>query len=198
MGQTVSQIAARVSGTTTTAGVMDTARAGARVLVHSSVMSVANAARLATYKENDDAIKGYEQLSTLDGHTTDICIAYSGAQWDLDFKPINGTTLPFNGGCPRHWGCRSIIVPILKTFKELGIDIPEPPVGTRASNFGEVPADMSFDAFLRRRTKEQQDEQLGSGRAQLWRDGKITLRQLLDMKGNPLTLAQLERKYVNK
>jgi len=36
---------------------------------------------------------------------------------------------------------------------------------------------------------------LGSGRAQLWRDGKLTLEQLLDLSGNPLTLAQLRAKY---
>jgi hypothetical protein len=36
---------------------------------------------------------------------------------------------------------------------------------------------------------------LGKGRAQLWRDGKITLSQLLNAEGAPLTLAQLKAKY---
>jgi hypothetical protein len=36
---------------------------------------------------------------------------------------------------------------------------------------------------------------LGKGRAELWRDGKITLQQLLDQRGNPLTLQQLRQRY---
>jgi hypothetical protein len=36
---------------------------------------------------------------------------------------------------------------------------------------------------------------LGKGRAELWRSGKITLNQLLDQRGNPLTLAQLQSRY---
>jgi hypothetical protein len=41
----------------------------------------------------------------------------------------------------------------------------------------------------------QQDAQLGVGRAQLWRDGKITLQQLTDSSGNALTLEQLQSLY---
>lgn len=41
-----------------------------------------------------------------------------------------------------------------------------------------------------------QDEQLGAGRAALWRKGTITLEQLLSLDGNPLTLAQLEKRYL--
>jgi hypothetical protein len=36
---------------------------------------------------------------------------------------------------------------------------------------------------------------LGKGRAELWRSGKITLNQLLDQRGNPLTLAELRSQY---
>jgi hypothetical protein len=86
-------------------------------------------------------------------------------------------------------------VPITKTFKQLGIDAPEPKEGTRASEDGQVPAKWTFDDFLGTMSKEEQDEMLGEGRADLWRKGKIMLPQLMDMKGNPLSLAQLERKY---
>jgi hypothetical protein len=36
---------------------------------------------------------------------------------------------------------------------------------------------------------------LGKGRAQLWRDGKITLQDLLNAQGVPLTLRELREKY---
>ena len=59
---------------------------------------------------------------------------------DLDGNPINGTTLPFNGGPPRHWGCRSVLTSITKTFKEMGIKgLPElPDTGERASDLGPI------------------------------------------------------------
>lgn len=192
-GETNEAIVRRVVGTAAKPGVMTTARSNARILVHASIQQAANDARLASFRENGDVIKGVRQLSTLDSHTTDICLAYSGGEWDLEGNPINGTTLPFNGGPPRHWGCRSVLVPITKTFKELGLNIPEFPASVFAS--AEGPTKLTMKQWIDTRTAEQLDEQLGKGRAQMYRSGKITLQQLLDLRGNPLTLAQLERKY---
>lgn len=183
------------------AGVMQVARNNAAALVQTSVQTVANAARMDTFEANLDIIKGYRQLSTLDGHTTLDCVAYSGAAWDAQKKPTGTTVLPFvsprgaSSGTPRHWNCRSLITVITKTFKELGLDIPEPPSSTRSASGGPVSAKLEFDAFLKRRGAKFTDELLGPGRADLWRDGKITLQQLLDQNGRPLTLAQLRKLY---
>jgi len=127
-------------------------------------------------------------------HNSPTCVAYSGAEWDLDGNPINGTTLPFNGGPPRHWGCRSVLTSITKTFKELGIKgLPElPDTGERASDLGPIDRKTTMDQFLRMHDKEWQDEMLGKGKAQLWRDGKITLQQLVSGEGRELSLAQLK------
>lgn len=176
-------------------GVVDVSRANAAALVQTSVQTVANASLVETFKQNADVIQGMMQLSTLDSHTTDICMAYSGAEWDLDEEPINDTTLPFNGGPPRHWNCRSVLVPITKSFSELGLDAKEMKATERASTDGPVPANTSFNSFLERKGKAFQDEMLGKGRAELWRKGTITLPQLLDQKGNPLSLAELKKKY---
>lgn len=192
-GETTEQIVVRVAGSATQAGVMDVARSNARSLVHSSIQQVANDARMATFQKNSDVVKGMRQISTLDSHTTEICIAYDGAEWDLEGEPIGDTELPFNGGPPRHWGCRSVLVPITKTFKELGLNIPELTPTLRAT--GQGPQKMTMRGWMDSRTKEQLNEQLGVGRAALYREGKITLTQLVDMKGNPMTLGQLERKY---
>jgi len=80
-------------------------------------------------------------------------------------------------------------------FKELGITLSKPQGLTRASAEGKIDRATTFDAFLSRRSAAEQDAQLGAGRAQLWRDGKITLRQLVDNAGNPLTIEQLRSKY---
>lgn len=190
-GETNQQIIRRIVGSSDVPGIMDTARANAASLVQTSVQTVANDARLATFKANSRLIKGVKQISTLDSHTSLICIAYSDCEWDLDGNPINGTTLPFNGGTPRHFNCRSVLVPITKTFKDMGLNIPEPVATTRASTDGPVSAKTTFNDFLNRKGAAFQDKVLGKGRADLWRDGKITLRDLVNGEGNPLTLAEL-------
>ena len=177
-------------------GVLQATRANAAALVQTSVAAVANAARRDFFDDNLDVIKGVRQLSTLDSHTTPICVAYSGGAWSLpDRKPIEGTKLPYNGGTPRHWNCRSVEVPITKTFRELGLDIDEFPATTRAATGGPVAANTTFEAFLQRKGPAFTDELLGPGRAQMWRDGTITLQQLLDQSGRPLTLKELRKRY---
>ncbi len=177
---------------TTVPGVMKAARRDAGALVATSMNNVANKSRLATFQQHGDVIKAIQQISTLDRRTSDICIAYSDKVWRLvDLEPV-GHTLPFNGGPPRHFNCRSTIIPITRSFRELGIDLDEAPPGTRASTDGQVPASTTIDDFLRGRTKAQQDEQLGVGKARLWRAGKISTSQLVDFKGDPKTLATLE------
>lgn len=190
--ETNQQIISRIVGKNGAPGVMETARRNAAALVQTSVQTVANDARRATFDANPDVIKGIRQVSTLDGHTSKVCIAYSGAEWDLERKPINGNKLAYNGGTPRHFNCRSVEVPITKTFKELGLDIPEPKTSTRASDEGQIDANTSFNDFLKRKGKAYQDSMLGAGRADLWRAGKITLRDLVDGQGRPLSLAELQ------
>lgn len=193
-GDTTEQIVARVAGRQGYPGIMDITRANARSLVHTSIQAVAAEARFETFRQNDDIVEGIRQVSTLDTNTTEICMAYDGAEFSLDGEPINGTELEYDNGVPRHWGCRSVEVPITKTFKELGLNIEEPAVGERASSQGPVPADMTFGDFLGTLSEAEQDEALGPGRADLWRGGDITLAQLLDQRGNPLTLAELQRR----
>lgn len=190
-GETNQQIIARIVGKQGVPGVMDTVRRNVTALVQTSVQAVANDARRNTYKSNDDIVKGIQQVSTLDSHTSLTCVAYSGCQWDLDFNPIGKKKLPYKGGTPRHFNCRSIEIPLTKTFREMGIDIDEPKPTTRASDEGPIAADTTFEGFLGRKTKAYQDEMLGEGRAELWRAGKITLRDLVNGEGRPRTLQEL-------
>lgn len=194
--ETNEQIVRRVVGTPTEPGIMTATRSNVRALVHTSIQSVSAAARRETYAQNRDVVKGIRQNSTMDGRVTPICIAYNGQEWDINtLEPLPGSHLPYNGGVPRHFNCRSAEVPVLRTFRELGLDMDEPTIGARASSEGQIRADTTFEEFLSRRTPEQQNEQLGAGRAQMWRDGKITLSQLLSLDGNVLSLAQLTKKY---
>jgi hypothetical protein len=173
----------------------ETLRRNASALVHSSVMQIAADARMAVFQANADILKGVRFLATLDSHTSLRCIALSGAEWDLSGNPIKGN-FPFQSP-PLHFNCRSVLTAITKSYAELGRpDIPEVPKGTRASDEGQIPADTTFTSFLGRKTVAEQNEMLGVGRADLWRKGTITLSDLLNFNGNPLTLRQLRDKYL--
>ena len=168
-------------------------QAQAQALVSTGITAVSNKARMESFASNKDVLKGYQQVSTFDSRTSDICIAYAGMAWDFEGNPLNEqTTLPFNGGPPRHFNCRSTLVPVTKSFEELGLGTQKKiPEGTRASMDGQIPADTTFPQWLRTKPKSFQDKLLGPARAKLWRGNKITLNQLVDMRGNPLTVEQL-------
>lgn len=193
-GETNQQIISRIVGNAEVPGEMDITRRHAAALVQTSVQAVANDGRRKTFEANADVLAGIRQVSTLDSHTSVVCIAYSGAKWNMKYEPIGGSP-PYNGGTPRHFVCRSIEVPMTKTFRELGLDIDEAPVTTRASDEGQIDAKTTFDAFLKRKGKAYQDDILGEGRAELWRKGKITLRDLINGDGRELTLEELRRLY---
>ena len=196
LGQTNAQIAKEIMGVGDKGGQpIAKARRDAMAITRTAVQTVAKDARLASLEANADIIKAVQWVSTLDSRTSSICMARSGKTWSYpDFKPI-GHKIPWNGGPPAHWNCRSSFIPVTKSFEELTggkiKDKVEP--ATRASMDGYVAADLTFDQFLKSKPPEFADKMLGKGRAELWRSGKITLNQLLDQRGNPLTLAQLKR-----
>lgn len=197
LGETNEQIARRIIGAAGTKGseVIPRGRRDALAIVRTAVQTISNDARNQTYLANQDVIKGVQWISVLDSRTTITCMARSGKVWSLpNYNPI-GHSIPWLGGPPAHWSCRSTTIPVLKTWREMGIDMDEMPASTRASLNGQVAADITFDQFLKQQTPQFADEMLGKGRAQLWRDGKITLSQLLNAEGRPITLRELREKY---
>jgi hypothetical protein len=178
-------------------GVMPLAKKNAAAIVQTSMATVSAAARRAALELNKDVTNGFMQVSTLDSHTSLTCIAYSGACWNWEYEPINGNDLPWNGGVPRHWNCRSAEIALMKTLREMGIDMDEPEAGQRASAAGPISAKTSFADFLKMMGPEYQDETLGKGRAELFRAGKLTPRELVDVSGRPLKLSQLKEEYSN-
>jgi SPP1 gp7 family putative phage head morphogenesis protein len=197
LGQTNKEIANAIVGNGSDKGpqALAKARRDAMAITRTAVQTVANDARMAGLMENQDIIKAVRWVSTLDSRTSEICIARSGKTWTFpEFKPI-GHSIPWNGGPPAHWSCRSTYVPITKSFAEIRGKpfAKEISQTTRSSMNGQVAADLSFDQFLKNKPKEFADEMLGKGKADLWRSGKITLSQLLDQRGNPLTLSELLR-----
>jgi SPP1 gp7 family putative phage head morphogenesis protein len=169
---------------------LKTNKSSTLTIVSNSIRTVASVAREEVYKKNYSVLKGKLYVAVLDNRTSLQCIAYDGSVYDMDNKPIGKESLPYRD-LPAHFNCRSMYIPILKSFKEIGL--PEIPKSTRSSMDGQVPEDMNFKDFLEKKGKAFQDEVLGKGKAQLWRDGKITLQQLLDQSGNPIPLKELDK-----
>jgi SPP1 gp7 family putative phage head morphogenesis protein len=202
-GESINQAITGVLGGTVdgvpTTGVMGTAKRDMDALINTSIAAVATQARLLTYQKNSEYIKWIQQISVLDNKTSDICIAYSGQIWDTrTLLPVAPSTLPFRNGPPRHWNCRSTLIPIIKSWQELGIPAAALTKKQKLQLDGKPPKEISFDQWLRKKPKSFQDKVLGPTRAQLWRSGTITLTQLVDMRGNPLNLDQLAKKIKNR
>ena len=169
----------------------------AETIARTGLAMVTNEARQKFYEENDEVIKGYEHLSTLDSRTTLICASRDGAVWDLNKKPLNSKAkgLPFLIP-PLHPSCRSTLITVLKSWEELGVNIKEDiPPSKRASMDGQISSDIKFDDWLDSKPKEFQEEYLGKGRYELYKAGKITLKDLVNQQGRVLTIKQLIEKY---
>lgn len=198
LGRTNQQLIDDLIGTQRTAFGAEPLKKAAReaeAIVRTAVMDISNQAALATFEENSDVIKGVEYVSTLDSRTTLQCMAYDGAAWTLQGRHIGGPKVPFRNP-PLHWRCRSRLVPITKTFRELGIDRDEIPAGTRSSAYGQISSKIKFEAWMNSQGADFADEMLGNGRYELYKKGNLTLSQLIDPRTlKPLTLDELRNKY---
>lgn len=188
-----------IQGLTYDPGILKKAKRNAEALARSSFQAVSQAARDDVYKANSDVIAGYEFYAVLDTRTTAICRAYDGATWDLDGRPIRGTRLPIKRP-PVHWGCRSTLLPIMKTASEiLGIPgLPELPKSTRSSLTGQVSSDTTFNGWMKGLSEADQIKILGKQRQKLWASGKLSLADMINPNNNKvLTLKQLKEKTVS-
>lgn len=90
--------------------------------------------------------------------------------------------------------CRSASVPVVKSWRELGLNVDQLPPGTRASMDGQVAADLTFRDWLKRQSAERQDDILGPTRGRLMRSGKLDFPEFYDAQGRWLTLDQLRER----
>ena len=198
-GQTTADIVRKIRGTKAlnyADGLLDRSRREVDSVVRTALSHTAQTARQAMTDASADLIKAVRWHSTLDSRTSATCRVRDGLQYTADKKhtPI-GHKVPWGDGPGRiHFCCRSISVPVLKSWRELGLDIDDMPPGTRASMDGQVPADMTYGQWLGKQSAARQDEILGPERARLLRDGKATFDKFTDDRGKWLTLDQLRKR----
>jgi len=162
---------------------MEISRRGAQAMTRTAVNHTASLARQQMYEKNTDII-GSEQFSaTLDGRTTPLCRALDGKKYPVGKAPVPGRDT--------HIGCRSTIIPVVKTWRELGIDIDEAPESTRASFDGQVPESTTYNEWLKGQDPKFQDSILGPGRGELFRQG-VPVDKFVDLEsGRSFTLKEL-------
>lgn len=188
LGEGIDKITRRIIGTKSQGykdGIVAAQRRDIKTLVRTTVANVSNGVRDQTYKQNEDIIKGYQIVATLDARTSLICISQDGKVYKIG----SGIQPPF------HPNCRTVTIPILKSWKELGINLKEAPATTRATMNGQVSAKKTYSQWLKGQKKSVQEDVLGKKRAALFRNSKVKVDQFVDYKGGTLTLTQLEKKY---
>lgn len=203
-GESVAKIIRRIRGSRAsnyTDGIARGMRESAEALVRTSLNSAANTGRMAMYQANDDVIKGFQPVVTFDLRTSEICIARSGAAWDLQGNPLPQSTRKEQfTPLPWHFNCRTTLQPILKSFKEilgakgsrLDTQLEALPKATKASMDGQIADAIDYPSWLKTKTVAEQREVLGTKRQQLWAEGKLDLKDLISQQGRPLTIKQIK------
>ena len=152
----------------------------ADAIARTAVQHTATMGRLATLKRNKHISEQYQWSSTLDSRTTPLC------------QSLDGRVFTYGKGImpPAHVRCRSSFIPLPKGEKMFAEG------ATRSSQFGYVPADQTYYEWLKKQSKEYQEEALGKEWAKQFdkmsaeRFGKLRL----DKNFRPITLDEFKRK----
>ena len=184
-GETIQQVSRRIRGSRKLKyrdGILEKSRSEISSLVRTATNHFSNESRNALYAANDDLIKGIQVVATLDSHTTLICMNLDGKVFDIDKAPQ----------FPQHWGCRTTTIPVLKSWRELGINMDEAPPGTRASMNGQIPSTLKYEDWLKQQSEADQIEALGRKRWELWKNG-VPISKFVS-NGQILNLRELAEK----
>lgn len=160
-------------------------------------------AKRLTYEQNSNVIKGYYWCATLEngsyktgGGTCPRCAALDQRVYKTlaDVPPL-----------PLHPNCRCVLTPITKTWREMGMDVPEMAKTNRPwterlksgekEDYGIT--DKSYGDWWKTKSKAWQDSStVGPTRAKMIREGLIKYEDIVDPKtGNLYTIKQLKQKY---
>lgn len=182
---TAQALVTRVVGDSDTPGLIRRAAKTAKTLTEGVTLAVAGQAQQALLRSADDVLSGYRWSARFDSKTCMVCGGLDGKLFTLAGEPVGHLT-PLQGGPPRHPGCRCILVP---EPLQTGVGAALPGVD---GTFSRGP---TFEQWLSRKSDKFKRQYFGPGRLELWKEGKLTLTDLLDMQGNPLTLDKLRAKY---
>lgn len=199
-GKTAEQIIRELRGTRAKGyedGLIQKDRRDVEAVVRTAIGHTAGVAQDNVMSANTDFLKALQWSATLDLRTSSMCRIRDRLLYTPGTHQPIGHKVPWLAGPGRlHWRCRSGQVPVIKSHKDLGIDIPEIEVGgrTRASMDGQLAADTSYADWIKKQSAKRQDEVLGPTRGRLLRDGKLEMADLYSARGELLTLDDLRKR----
>ena len=159
---------------------------GASMLARTELQRAAAKSGKELYGHNKDIIKAEVWTTALDTNVCLVCGNLDGNRYTVGVgpQPVDDT----------HPGCRCIRSPVVKSWRELGIDVDDAPAGFRASMGGAVPARVTFKDWFKRQSSTDQKEILGKSRYELYKSGELELNQFV-ANNRILTINKLKRKY---
>ena len=189
-GEGVETIVRRIRGTAANGfkdGVLQATRNEAAMVTRTAINHVGQHAREAVFAENKDVVERVQWLAVLDSRTSQICASLDSQTYEVNKGPRP----------PAHPNCRSVMIPVVKPPQGIpGIDSSKLPVGERAAMGGPVPGNMGFGSWLKRQPAPVQNQILGTGKAKLFRRGKVPIEKFSDIGGSgavrALSLKELE------
>lgn len=178
----------------------------AEALVRTGVIHYSNQAREAMFIDND--VDDVVFVATLDNRTTLTCSSKDGKRYKIDdpAKPVP----------PLHFNCRSTMIPAIAmqdvdTRAAVGgqkgpeaadeFERLQDKTDKKVKYRGRKDSDIfkagqikytQYDEWLKKQPAWFQDSALGKGKAEIFRQGKLSLAQFVDLAGRPLTLAELQ------
>lgn len=194
-GRTTDEITRELRGTKAANyadGIIGESRRHARMVAHTAVQHLAHVARAETFKANADIVTGYRWVATLDSSTSEVCQSLDGQVFKVGEGPMP----------PAHPNCRSTVVPVLKTLRELGLDVDEMPAGDRpsvgADGVDQVSANLTYFGWLKSQPASFVEEALGATRAAVFLKGGLSAEEFaklqLGRNFQPLTVEEMRRK----
>lgn len=173
----------------------------ADLIARTAVQTANNGAIETVFKRNEDLIRGYKRIETLDNHTCRICALADGMFYKIDEK---------RPSLPAHFKCRGVWSPVVRDWRALDVEGGESevekltrPWGIRAGGSlaksnqakllagGRIKGD--FEEWWKTLTPEQQAATgVGPIRSKLLREGLVKWEELSDKRtGLPVLLKEL-------
>lgn len=222
-GDSVQAITRRAIGTKAfrgSDGATELTRKQVQAVVRTAVQHVANAARANFFEINSSVISTEKYVATLDSRTTPVCRANDGKtfpvgrgpQPPLHFNCRSVRIAFFNGVLLGNRPAKpSTEKQLLREFTQAqGLDgvskRADLPRGSKAAFdafsrtrvralTGQVPADETYQTWLKKQPVVFQEDVLGKTKAALYRKGDLNLDKFVDYNGRELTLKELASKH---
>ena len=187
-GDNAEAITARIQGQSTRTGriggVQAISKRDTTTIARSSVHTISNKAHMQVFRDNPDLSPRFRFTAVLDSRTSLICLAHDGLEYEYDDP---NAKIP-----PLHPNCRSTIVPLID-WEDLGLDCPPHVKQTRPSPKGPIQSDETYSDWLRRQDPPTQNRVLGPKRADLFRQDKLDLRELVRGDLTTVPLKKLDK-----